>query len=282
MVSYLPSSGAISIDDIRTAWGSGGNQYNSISEFRGQTWWRQNDTSGTFPSSGSLSFSDFYDKGPTRRPIEVISRSVVQVYNTNNPDGSRSIDIGTAETGRVVIVLMGYDTDNTPWSAPSTVTLGGTTLNRVLNHVYDVGRATTLAVYMGVKNAGSGSQTLTWDGSGQGTYNAIAAISLRYVSTSNSVNASRYSQSQGASSITNSSVNCSDGSYVCSFVLYHDNNSFNLTSFTGVTFRDQGKVNEPHWAFGDKVLDGSTSTGSVTCPFPSAANYSNMVTFAVR
>lgn len=57
--TFLQTSGAISMSQINAVWGLG----NSLSAYRGKTWYKANGTSGTFPST-NLSFNNFYGTGP--------------------------------------------------------------------------------------------------------------------------------------------------------------------------------------------------------------------------
>ena len=59
-MAYLQSSGAISMSDINGVFGRG----NNLNAYRGTTWYTAAGGSGTF-SSGAISFSDFYSKGPS-------------------------------------------------------------------------------------------------------------------------------------------------------------------------------------------------------------------------
>lgn len=61
MAGYLQSSGAISMSEINSVFDSRGQNLNA---YRGTTWYTAAGGSGTF-SSGAISFSDFYSKGPS-------------------------------------------------------------------------------------------------------------------------------------------------------------------------------------------------------------------------
>ena len=61
MAGYLQSSGAISMSQINSVFDGRGNNLNA---YRGTSWFTAAGGSGTF-SSGTISFSDFYSKGPT-------------------------------------------------------------------------------------------------------------------------------------------------------------------------------------------------------------------------
>lgn len=61
MAGYLQSSGAISMSQINSVFDGRGNNLNA---YRGTTWYTAAGGSGTF-SSGAISFSDFYSKGPS-------------------------------------------------------------------------------------------------------------------------------------------------------------------------------------------------------------------------
>ena len=62
MAGYLPASGnSLSMSQINSVFDSRGNNLNA---YRGTTWYTAAGGSGTF-SSGTISFNDFYLKGPS-------------------------------------------------------------------------------------------------------------------------------------------------------------------------------------------------------------------------
>ena len=64
----IKSSGSLSMSEINAEFGYG----TSLSSYRGQTWWTDAGTTGTFPSTGSsISISNFYGKRKTAPTIPV-------------------------------------------------------------------------------------------------------------------------------------------------------------------------------------------------------------------
>jgi hypothetical protein len=61
MAGYLQGSGSIAMSQINSVFDGRGN---NLGAYRGTTWYTAGGSSGTF-SSGAISFSDFYGKGPS-------------------------------------------------------------------------------------------------------------------------------------------------------------------------------------------------------------------------
>ncbi len=61
MAGYLQGSGSIAMSEINSVFDGRGN---NLGAYRGTTWYTAGGSSGTF-SSGAISFSDFYGKGPS-------------------------------------------------------------------------------------------------------------------------------------------------------------------------------------------------------------------------
>jgi hypothetical protein len=72
MATFLQSSGAISMSDINSVFGRG----NNLNSYRGTSWYTAAGGSGTF-SSGAISFSDFYSKGPSASTFSSVSLSTL-------------------------------------------------------------------------------------------------------------------------------------------------------------------------------------------------------------
>lgn len=87
MATYLPGSGALSINDINTLFGRG----NNLNAYRGTTYYTSSSGPFTFPS-GSISMSNFYGTGP----------------QANRPALSYTFSSNTANASLNVASLSGY------------------------------------------------------------------------------------------------------------------------------------------------------------------------------
>jgi hypothetical protein len=81
MAGYLPGSGALAFSTINSVFDGRGLNLNA---YRGTQWYTAGGGSGTFPT-GAISFSDFYNKGPS--PAITISLASLSALYGSNPGG---------------------------------------------------------------------------------------------------------------------------------------------------------------------------------------------------
>jgi hypothetical protein len=121
MAGYLQASGvSISMSQINSVFDSRGNNLNA---YRGTTWYTAAGGSGTF-SSGTISFNDFYLKGPS--PATTISlAALVGVYGLAYPGNTAYAEYifnsnGTIQTGTSDGGIQGSGN----WATPTTAGIG--------------------------------------------------------------------------------------------------------------------------------------------------------------
>jgi hypothetical protein len=83
MAGYLPGSGSLAFSTINSVFDGRGLNLNA---YRGTQWYTAAGGSGTFPT-GAISFSDFYNKGPSPA-ITISLASLTGVFGTAYPGGT--------------------------------------------------------------------------------------------------------------------------------------------------------------------------------------------------
>lgn len=122
MAGYLQSSGAISMSEINSVFDSRGQNLNA---YRGTTWYTAAGGSGTF-SSGAISFSDFYSKGPS----PAVTISLASLNNTTlagfpySDYESYSVTLTIATNGTWQFDGWAGGLTNGSWATPTTTGIG--------------------------------------------------------------------------------------------------------------------------------------------------------------
>ena len=121
MPTYLQTSGPISLDDIDSVFGYG----TDLNSYRGQAWYKENGSSGTF-SNSNLDFAEFYGTGLSA-PYSVSYVTASSWDSGNLTSYSFSTSFGSASGSRLVVIAI--TTKNTSTSstavALSSATIGG-------------------------------------------------------------------------------------------------------------------------------------------------------------
>lgn len=120
MAGYLPGSFPISLTQINSVFdGRGLNLF----AYRGTTWYTAAGGSGTFPSP-TISFSDFYNKGPNPA-ITISLAGLLNVYGTAYPGNTAYAEFifnsnGTVQQGTSDSGIQ----SNSSWATPTTAGIG--------------------------------------------------------------------------------------------------------------------------------------------------------------
>ena len=152
MATYLPSSGAISINDINTLYARG----NNLNAYRGTTYYTSSSGPFTFPS-GAIAMSNFYGTGPQA------NRGTASTTLTGGANVSLNVTTlpgYVAGNTTITITISGicYGSGGTPGL---TLTGGsGTDTISIINNSYITGSAGAGAQYAG----GAGGRLLLGDG----------------------------------------------------------------------------------------------------------------------
>jgi len=121
MAGYLPASGnSLSMSQINSVFDSRGNNLNA---YRGTTWYTAAGGSGTF-SSGTISFNDFYLKGPS--PARSFSLAqLLEIFGEANPGGTAYAEYSFGTDGSIVGASSqsgSFSVGN--WTTPTTAGIG--------------------------------------------------------------------------------------------------------------------------------------------------------------
>lgn len=178
MATYLPSSGALSINDINTLFGRG----NNLNAYRGTTYYTSSAGPFTF-SSGSISMNNFYGTGP------IANRSTLTyTFSSNTANASLNVSaIGgyTAGTSDITVyVNSGVYLYSTSTGTPGFTISGGTSGDTItiVNNGYIMGMG-------GVGGQGRGSPTYGQPGGAGGT---ALSVSTGINITVNNTNGAAY------------------------------------------------------------------------------------------
>lgn len=151
----LQASGAITLQEINAEFGLGTN----LNAYRGQTYWRDDGTSGTFPS-GAISMSDFYSTRLTEPKgfsyLGGVANGGSISFGAESP--SRLIVVAICATLNTSITVTGVTIGGVSGSIAAQVTKGGNSINPTSAIVYALvptGASGTVSV-----NFSSGQSTL--------------------------------------------------------------------------------------------------------------------------
>lgn len=121
MAGYLPASGnSLSMSQINSVFDSRGNNLNA---YRGTTWYTAAGGSGTF-SSGTISFNDFYLKGPNPA-ITISLASMVSIYGTSPLGVQPYAEYNFNSNGLLAYSANGiFSSPMGNWASPTTAGIG--------------------------------------------------------------------------------------------------------------------------------------------------------------
>lgn len=158
MATYLPGSGAISINDINTLFGRG----NNLNAYRGTTYYTSSAGPFTF-SSGAIAMSDFYNSGPSASTFSFTISS-----NTTNANlRSLAISAGWSGSGQLFCTIgSGVYVYSTSTGTPA-LTISGSFPNGV--------SLTNNGVILGAGGAGSQGYNNRTAGGGGGTALSVSS-----------------------------------------------------------------------------------------------------------
>lgn len=269
MPTYLQTSGPISLDDIDAVFGYG----TDLNSYRGQTWNKENGTSGTF-STSNLDFAEFYGTG-LQPPYSVQYYDTPSGWDSNNlTTYTIPASWGTAtSTRRVVVTVVAKQTS----TGSASVFLNSATIGGV-SATIDAQQTTTGTQYPYVAiisaivstSSANGNVVLTFNktagGVGISVYNVLGLSVGPYLGTG--------VQNTNVSSLTTNAGTFGDGIQKPTIAIAGTENNNATVSYSGaMSGYDYRFTGLGENAYGVKGAVGTTN--SVT------ASYGSTVTVAV-
>jgi hypothetical protein len=155
MAGFLQASGAIAMSEINSVFDSRGLNLNA---YRGTTWFTAAGGSGTF-SSGAISFSDFYSKGPSAARTFSLA-SLLELFGEANTGGTAYCEYAFGSDGSIVGgSSQGGSFAVGDWTTPITVGIGSSYWIRVTQTASSGGFVTVTGDTRGVWLQLSSSRT---------------------------------------------------------------------------------------------------------------------------
>jgi hypothetical protein len=119
MAGYLPGSGSLAMSTINSVFDGRGNNLNS---YRGTSWFTSAGGSGTF-SGGTISFSDFYNKGPSSARTVSLA-SVDGIEGLEYPPNNAFAYWQFYSDGYINVFTNGLNYTSGQWTSPITSGIG--------------------------------------------------------------------------------------------------------------------------------------------------------------